>query len=201
LGLSNGSNGKADNNTKKDVYGRWVMRYFNQSLGFFAYHSADQYDDTLRSNGALTGVMSGRQDANKANRLGMDFTLSLVPSGVPVWLENQLMSNRESDPTGFGREFKWHGGFSQLNWQFSKSSITYLRYDRVKGNAFDDTTVGGITKSEPNEWDMVFGLQHLYDQNVKLIGEFRHHEFDDKSTPVTAKLKDNGFTLRAMFGF
>jgi hypothetical protein len=201
LGLSNGSNGNADNNTKKDVYGRWVMRYFNQSLGFFAYHSPDQYDDTLRSNGATDGVMSGRQNANKANRLGMDFTLSLVPSGVPLWLENQLMSNRESDPTGFGKEFKWHGGFSQLNWQFSKKSITYLRYDRVKGNAFDDTTVGGITKSKPNEWDTVFGLQHLYDENVKLIFEYRHHEFEDSSMPITAKLKDDGFTARVMFGF
>ncbi len=208
LGLSNGSNGKADNNTKKDVYGRWVMRYYNQSLGFFAYHSGDQYDDTLRSNASIAnaGIMSGSQVANKANRLGMDFTLSLVPSGVPMWLENQLMSNRESNPTGFGREFKWHGGFSQLNWQFSKKSITYLRYDRVKGNSFDDTTslvngVTGITKSEPNEWDTVFGLQHLYDENIKLIAELRHHEFEDKSTPVTAKLKDNGFTLRAMFGF
>jgi hypothetical protein len=203
LGLSNGSNGKADNNTKKDVYGRWVMRYYNQSLGFFAYHSGDQYDDTLRTNASIAnaGIMSGRQDANKANRLGMDFTLSLVPSGIPVWLENQLMSNRESDPTGFGREFKWHGGFSQLNWQFSKKSITYLRYDRVKGDAFDDTTVGGITKSKPNEWDTVFGLQHLYDENVKLIFEYRHHEFEDSSMPITAKLKDDGFTARVMFGF
>ena len=49
LGLSNGSNGKADNNTSKDLYGRWVMRYYNQSLGFFTYRSPDTYDDSLRT--------------------------------------------------------------------------------------------------------------------------------------------------------
>lgn len=207
LGLSNGSNGKGDNNTNKDLYGRWVMRYYNQSLGFSAYRSADTYDDTLRTTASLpTGIMSGSQDANKMTRNGIDFTLSLVPFEVPVWLENQLMSNRESNPTGFGREFKWHGGFHQLNWQPSKDYITYARYDYVKGDAFNDTTstvngVTGITNSSPKEWDAIVGLQHLVNANTKLIAEYRHHVFEDKATPVAAQLKDDGFTLRVMFGF
>jgi hypothetical protein len=38
--------------------------------------------------------------------------------------------------------------------------------------------------------------------NLKLIAEYRHHEFEDRAgTPRTAKLTDDGFTLRAMVGF
>lgn len=207
LGLTNGSNGKADNNTQKDIYGRWVMRYYNQSLGFSGYHSGDQYDDTLRSNAAISngGIMSGKQDANRSNRLGIDMTLSLLPAGIPVWLENQFMSNNESSPTGFGKEFKWKGGFHQLNWQPNKTNIAYARYDYIKGDNINDTAIGGITNATPSEKDFIVGWQHLVDQNVKFVAEFRHHAFEDKATsasqPVIAKLTDDGFTARVMFGF
>lgn len=221
LGVTNGSNGKADNNTEKDIYGRWVMRYYNQTLGFSGYHSADQYDDTLRENATNTGpgssgIMSGKQDANRSNRLGIDMTLSLLPVGVPVWLENQFMSNSESNPTGYGKEFKWKGGFHQLNWQPNKTNIVYGRYDYIKGDNINDkaivssvTGLNGITNSTPNEKDYILGWQHLVDQNVKMIAEFRRHVFEDKATdnnvltpqPYAAKLTDNGFTLRVMYGF
>lgn len=211
LGVTNGSEGKADNNTTKDLYGRWVMRYFGQSLGFSAFHSGDQYDDTLRTNASIanpsnTGIMSGLQDANKSDRRGIDFTLSLAPTGIPVWLENQYMFNNESNPTGFGKEFKWKGGFNQLNWQVSKSTITYARYDWIKGDNINDTgvtvnSVTGLTNSTPREKDYILGWQHLVDQNVKLIAEFRHHAFEDTATRTAAKITDNGFTLRAMLGF
>jgi hypothetical protein len=227
LGLTNGSNAKADNNTQKDLYGRWVMRWYGQSLGLFAFRSADQYGDNLRTTASIAGntgacdtftcgIMSGAQASNSAQRMGPDFTLSLLSAGIPVWLENQLMFNRESDPTGFGREFKWHGGFHQLNWQISKNTIVYSRYDWLKGDAFDDTNstvngVTGITRSTPKENDLIVGWQHLYDQNIKLVAEYRHHRFEDTATggviptlgvaTKEAHLTDNGFTLRAMFGF
>jgi hypothetical protein len=211
LGITNASNGKADNNTSKAVYGRWVMRYFGQSLGFSGITTSDTYDDSLRSAASLAanpaGIMSGRQDANKMTRFGIDGTLSLVPSGIPVWLENQYMSNREDNPTGFGREFKWRGGFHQLNWQPSKTTIAYGRYDYVRGDRFDDTAtvlngVRGITSVKPEESDYILGFQHLIDQNIKLIGEYRHHRFEDKAgVPATAKLTDDGFTFRVMLGF
>jgi hypothetical protein len=150
--------------------------------------------------------MSGLQDPNKSSRLGIDFTLSLVPMGVPVWLENQYMSNNETNPTGFGREFKWKGGFDQINWQISKTAIAYARYDYLKGDTFNDTTVTmgaftGITASTPKEHDFILGAQYLIEQNVKLVGEFRSHKFEDTITPTAAKLSDNGFTLRIMLGF
>jgi hypothetical protein len=199
------------------------MRYFNQSLGLFGFRSTDSYSDAVRTTGSAgvntvggTGIMSGSQDPNKVNIWGPDFTLSLAPAGIPVSLENQFMYKRESNPTGFGREFKWRGGFHQLNWQMSKNTVLYGRYDWLRGDAFDDTglTVNGntgITRSTPKEHDYVIGWQHLYEQNIKLVAEFRTHKFDDTATgaliptlgvaTTPARLTDNGFTFRVMFGF
>jgi len=97
----------------------------------------------------------------------------------------------------------------------------YGRYDWLEGGAFTDTNravtvngvlVTGITRSTPKEHDYVIGWQHLYDQNIKLVAEYRNHVFDDAAAGVPivtlgagaitpAQLKDNGFTLRVMFGF
>jgi hypothetical protein len=61
--------------------------------------------------------------------------------------------------------------------------------------------VSGITNSTPREWDVVAGVQYLIAQNVKLVGEFRHHKFEDTGESATARLTDNGFTVRVMVGF
>ena len=200
-GITNGSEEKADNNNQKDLYGRFVMRWFRQSLGFSAYFSPDQYGDDIRNAGHAAGVMNTGQFHNNATRIGIDATLSLAAVDIPVWLENQYMTNRESNPTGFGKEFKWSGGFDQLNWQISKKAIVYGRYDWIKGNNFDDTTAGGITKAKPQETDVVAGVQYLVQQNVKLIGEYRHDLFENTaSTPNTSKITSDGYTVRAMVG-
>lgn len=205
LGVTNGSNGKADNNPQKDFYGRFVARWFGQSLGVFGYYSADTYGDDVRNSGTSTvasgtGIMSGTGGHNSTYRVGPDMTLSLAaPFGIPVWLENQFMYNRESDPTGFGKEFKWMGGFHQLNWQPTKKSVTYARYDWVKGDSYNDTAAGGNTNSKPSEWDVVAGVQYLILQNMKVAAEYRHHEFDNKANG--SNLTDDGFTTRFMLGF
>lgn len=203
------------------------MRWYNQLLGLFGFHSSDQYGDSLRTSSSIAGnagacglgtcgIMSGAQVANSSTRMGPDFTLSLLPFGVPLSLDNQFMFNKESNPTGFGQEFKWKGGFHQLNWQISKTSAAYARYDWLHASAFDDTGfnvngVAGITRSTPKEYDYVVGVQHLYDQNIKLVAEYRHHVFNDGASGAVipalgvattpAQLSDNGITLRAMFGF
>jgi hypothetical protein len=144
-------------------------------------------------------------------------TLSLGPWGIPVTLENQLMYRKETNPTGFAQEFSWKGGFSQLNWYMSKTNVLYGRYDYLSGDPFDDTKttvngVTGITRSTPKEHDLVFGWQHLYEQNVKFVFEYRSHTFEDNATGAviaglgpnsanSAKLTDQGFTARVMFGF
>ena len=135
---------------------------------------------------------------NATVRVGPDATLSLLPLGIPVSLENCVLYNRESNPTGFDTEFVWWGGFHQLNWFVSPSSVTYARYDWVQGKKFDD----GNIRADPSEWDIILGAQHTVLTNLKLVAEYRHHEFEDKAgTPRTAKLTDDGFTLRAMVGF
>jgi hypothetical protein len=205
-GITNGSEEKADNNNQKDLYGRFVMRWYRQSLGFFVYDSPDTYSNDIREAGQTAGVMSGRQSHNGATRIGIDATLSLAAIDIPVWLENQYMTNKEDDPTGFGVAFKWQGGFDQLNWQISKKEIVYARYDWIKGDSYDDTTksvnnVPGITKSKPSETDYVVGGQYLVQQNVKLIAEYRHDEFKDTATTPNSKITSDGYTVRCMIGF
>jgi hypothetical protein len=205
-GISNGNNAKASAKADKDFYGRVTLRWYMQSIGFFAYHSNDTYDDDLRTHSAIASgwIMSGLQRSNSRNTFGPNFTLSLAPYGIPVSLDNDIHFNRESDPTGFGRSFSWRGGFDQLNWFQSKETIAYARYDWIRGDRYDDSTavangVSGITLAEPHEWDIVLGVQYLLNPNMKLIGEFRHHRFEDSAAP-TATLTDNGFTLRFMIG-
>lgn len=209
FGISNGSNDHSDNNNAKDFYGRVAARYYGQSLGFFVYRSGDTYDDTLRNDIFIGngGILSGRWTSNSMLRIGPDLKLSLAPLGIPVSLDNQYMYNRESDPTGFGKEFKWQGGFHQVNWQLTRKAVLYNRYDWIRGSRFDDTTttildLNGISKVEPREWDIVSGVQYIVSQNLKLIGEYRHHEFEDRaSAPNKARLEDDGFTARVMIAF
>lgn len=200
-GVTNGSQDKADNNQEKDLYGRFVMRWFRQSLGVFVYHSPDQYSDAIQAEGANGGFMRslpGGHSKNRADRDGIDATLNLAAIGVPVWFENQYMMNRESSPTGYGVEFKWTGGFHQLNCQPSKRVIAYTRYDWIKGNSFDDP----VTHSKPKEWDIVAGLQYLIQQNVKFIAEYRHDIFkDEANNPGVARLTTDAYTTRVMVGF
>ena len=181
------------------------MRWYRQSLGFFTYYSSDQYSNNIQAAGAAAGFMKpspGSHSENGVSRNGIDLTLSLAAIGIPVWLENQYMMNRESDPTGYGVAFRWKGGFDQLNWQPSKKVITYARYDWIKGDSFDDKTAGGSTNSKPKETDVVAGLQYLIQQNVKFIAEYRHDVFkDEANNPGPARIIDDGYTARVMIGF
>jgi hypothetical protein len=208
LGLTNASNTLSESNGSKGVYGRYVMRWYNQSLGGFAFYASDISSDEQRATAVAFPDLGGRTVLNTSHftnstvRAGPDATLSLAPFGIPVNLENCVLYNRESNPTGFGSEFAWWGGFHQLNWFISPSAVTYARYDWINGNSFDDTVAGGVTRADPREWDVIGGVQFLVLQNLKLIGEYRHHEFEDRaSTPRHATLTDDGFTLRAMVGF
>jgi hypothetical protein len=145
--------------------------------------------------------MSPQNNENSTTRVGPDATLSLAPLGIPVSLENCVMYNREGNPTGWGRPFDWWGGFHQLNWFISPAAVTYARYDWINGSLFDDRSLGGITHVDPREWDIIGGVQFLFPgvQNLKIIAEYRHHEFEDRAS--TSKLTDDGFTLRGMVGF
>ena len=210
-GITNGSNNNSDPNTEKDVFGRLGMRWWGQRLGFFGYWSPDTYDDHQREDASITngGIFSGRQVKNQFTSFGPDLTLSLEPLDIPVWLETQVLFNRESDPTGFSKSFSWWGGFTQLNGKvpvharFLQWVTAYARYDWLHGDQFDDTGVGGVTGPvRPHEWQVVAGLQWYVLENLKVITEWSRREFtNNESTPVHQRLTDNFFTVRAAIGF
>jgi hypothetical protein len=206
VGGTNASNSGSDGNVQKGLYGRFVGRWYNQSLGVFGLWTPNIVDDEMIASAIGTGpggarvVKAGRYQSSTV-RAGPDATLSLAPYKIPLSLENNVLYNRESNPTGYGKEFVWWGGFHQLNYFPTKTSVVYARYDWIEGNSFDDTAVGGESKAHPREWDIIGGLQFLVVENLKIIGEYRHHEFDDRVSAGNSTLKDDGFTLRAMTGF
>jgi hypothetical protein len=233
VGTTTAHNDSTNNNGQFGAYGRLVGRYFNQSLGFFGFYKGDTYDDALRMDPAFrinqldgsinTGVFNplAPRSANSSTALGVDGTLSLAPWKIPVSLDNQYMWRRESNPTGFNREFTWQGGFHQLNWFINPNLVTYARYDWLRGDRFNDTPFGGITFADPRQWDVVAGIQYAPWPNVKLIGEYRYRVFQDGAVgapadlsgcavascqpylnrSTTASILDNGFTARLMMGF
>jgi hypothetical protein len=218
VGAANASNAGPDGNVEKSVYGRFIARWYNQSLGAFGFWSPNIADPGMVRS-ASAAVYQGRNVINQADPSfsnarttgGLDATLSLAPFKIPVSLENNVLFNRESNPTGYGKELVWWGGFHQLNWFPTKMAVVYARYDWIEGHEYDDTGVGGASKARPMEWDILGGVQYMVLENLKLIGEYRHHEFDDRVSSTTylagptvagnSTLKDDGFTLRAMVGF
>ena len=171
--------------------------------GVFGYWSPDIYSDNLRdatdpeNKFVAIGTHSGLGRSNQFYSVGPDLTLSLEPFDIPVWLETQVLFNRESNPTGFNKSLKWWGGFTQLNWKIVKSLIAYGRYDWLRGDRFDDTGNGGITEPvKPREWAAVGGLQWYVLENFKLVAEYSRHEFrNPESSPTKQKLAEDFFTL------
>jgi hypothetical protein len=206
LGGTNASNAASDGNVQKGAYGRFVARWYNQSLGVFGFWTPNLVDQPMIDSATATGPGGGRiirAGSFESARVsaGPDATLSLAPFQIPLSLENNVLYNRESNPTGYGKEFTWWGGFHQLNYFPRKTVVVYARYDWISGNYFDDTGAGGESKSHPMEWDLIGGLQFLVYENLKIIGEYRHHRFDDRITTGSSTLTDDGFTVRAMTGF
>lgn len=204
LGISNGSNAKSDNNSSKDVYGRVTWRGYGQSVGFFGLHSPNTYDDTMYNTAAgysdpIGHIMSTSLGRNTQTTYGPNFTVSMVPFGMPVSLDNDILFRQESNPTGYGVPFKWKGGMHQLNWFIDKQTSSYLKYDWIRGDRFSDIAGGGTTLAQPKENDFVLGIQHLISPNQKLIAEYRTHKFEDLAG--AGQLRDDGMTLRFMLGF
>jgi hypothetical protein len=209
-GGTNASNSASDGNVQKGVYGRFVARWYNQSLGVFGFWTPNIVDADMLRSAAARNVLGPNGNPiirpaifqSARTSAGPDATLSLAPFKIPLSLENNVLYNRESNPTGFGKEFIWWGGFHQLTYFPTKRSVVYARYDWIEGHDFDDTSAGGASKGRPQEWDLIGGIQYMVLENLKLIGEYRHHEFSDRVvTPGASTLTDDGFTLRAMTGF
>ncbi len=222
VGVTNGSNNNADTNTEKDFFGHVAVRWWAQRLGFFVYYSPDLYNDAQRDDGSVFNasidncssdacIMSGRQRPNRFSAYGPDLTLSLEPWEIPIWIETQVLFNRETNPTAFNRSFSWWGGFTQLNGtipvraEFLQWITAYGRYEWLKGDNFNDTRVCsgvgdecGVTgRVKPREWQAVAGLQWFILENLKVITEYSRREFTASQQRVT----DNFFVTRVTFDF
>jgi hypothetical protein len=209
VGMTNGSNINSDPNREKDFFGRLALRWWGVTLGVFGYYSPDIYDTGQRTDGSIAGnpsgegIFSGAERHNEFYAVGPDLTLNLEPFDIPVWLEAQVLFNRESNPTGFNKSFSWWGGFGQFNWKIFRPLVAYGRYDWIDGNHFDDTDAGGATGSvKPREWAAVAGLQWYVLENLKLVGEYSRREFENTaSAPAHQRIQEDFFTLRAHLGF
>lgn len=204
-GIANGSNNQSDPNTEKDFYGRLAARWWGQALGVFGYWSPDINSDDIRQDHSVQvgGFHSGTGRHNQFSTVGPDLTLSLEPMDIPVWLETQVLFNRESSPTGFKRGFNWWGGFSQLNAKVLTSVVAYARYEWLRGSRFNDTGLRGVTGPvKPREGAAVGGIQWYVLENFKLLGEYSRREFENSaSVPRHQKLDEDFFAVRAVLGF
>ncbi len=226
VGVTNGSNNSTAPKTEKDFFGRVAMSWWGQKLGFFGYMSPDIYDDHQRTDGSINMglVLSGTQPANRTHAFGPDLTLSLEPLDIPIWLETQVLFERESNPTAFHQAFSWWGGFSQLNarlpvgMKFLQFIVAYGRYDWLHGDRFNDIPAGGVTGVvRPREWQAVGGLQWVVLENLKIVTEYSRRVFENNAQtatvatigdgmppalmPVHQRLTDDFFTVRASIGF
>ena len=208
VGLTNGSNLNSDPNTEKDFFGRIAIRWWGQVLGVFGYYSPDIYDDFQRFDGSTAaapgvGIFSGTRARNSFYGAGPDLTIDLRQFEIPVWIENELLFNRESNPTGFGKRFEWWGGFSQLYLALPKHVVAYARYDWIEGDHFNDTALGGVTgPMSPHEWDAVVGIQWYVLENLRIGPEYLYRKYtNDGGRPVHEKLTEDFFSFRASIAF
>ena len=123
------------------------------------------------------GIFSGTRARNSFYGAGPDLTIDLRQFEIPVWIENELLFNRESNPTGFGKRFEWWGGFSQLYLALPKHVVAYARYDWIEGDHFNDTALGGVTGPvSPREWDAVVGIQWYVLENLRIGPEYLYRK-------------------------
>ncbi len=73
----------------------------------------------------------------------------------------------------------------------------------MRGERFDDTALGGVTSAvKPREWDIVAGVQWYVLVNLRLIGEYSHHEFrNTASLPESQKVHGDFVTVRGALAF
>ena len=187
IGLVNGNNVHSDNNNTKDIVGRLAFTYklptTTMALGWFSYYSGNTLDSLA------INPDTGATYRSHLRRQGPDVRLTFNEP-VYVNLYSQILFAKDDNPTGFGQEAKWWGGFVQAEVKPHNHLMVYGRYDWIRGNHFDDTGItinganGSIGPVDPKIWDIVAGVQYFVYDNFKLIAEYRHGEKDLGSVPA-----------------
>lgn len=204
VGVVNGNNVNVDNNNAKDVFGRLVGTYTSGSttvaVGGFGYYSWNTLDSLT------TQPETGVAYKDRLWRAGPDVSITLNKP-LYVKLYSQILFAEDSNPTGFGVDAKWWGGFVQADVKPIDQIVLYGRYDWINGDQFDDTGVmingvsGETGPVDPSLWDVVIGAQYYVYENVKLIAEYRHGEKDLQPTSTSVDQLKNTKEDAVFVGF
>ena len=178
VGAVNGNNIGTDNNKTKDLFARLAWSHKSSKgllkIGGTGYYSGNTLD------GLTTNPDTVVRYEDKLSRVGLDVQFALDKPFVNLFA--QYLWCEDDNPTGFGVKAKWKGGFFQVEGKPTENLVLYGRYDRVDGDAFDDTGVslngvsGTIGPEDPSLWDAVIGIQYYLYDHYKLIVEYRHGE-------------------------
>ncbi len=190
LGVTNASNRNPDNNRDKGIYGRLAGTYQNQTLGFFVFHANNLVDQEPPA--AFPG------GANRAWRLGPDVSLNFLNLNLFA----QFLWGRDSNPTGFGEDLHYWGGFVEADYVTPLPQLIALaRFDWVKAREFNDRPLGGSTRTEPRILAFTVGFQYYIWQNLKFVTEYTFREESERldasvSTRDVDRVRDHVFTTR-----
>lgn len=179
VGVVNGNGLNADNNKTKDVFGRLAATYTigntTMTVGGFGYYSGNTLDSLT------TNPATGAAYKSRLWLAGPDISITL-PKPIYIDLYSQILFAEASNPTGFGQNASWWGGFVQVDVKPLDTLVLYARYDWINGQSFDDTgvTINGVSGEtgpvNPRLWDVVLGAQYFLYENFKLIAEYRYGE-------------------------
>jgi hypothetical protein len=180
LGLAAGSNNRTDNNSSKDVYVRIGRVLGFHRAGMLVYYSPD---------------ILGRGAVDSALRFGPDVTLYYRRLTVL----SQFLAARDSNPTTYGEDMWWYGGFVEADYRLTPTLVALFRPELTGMPTFDDTDHGGTTRIRRHLWQVTAGLQWLVLENLKLIAEGTYGENNEAVAGKTTE--SYAMTVRAHTSF
>ena len=176
VGTSNDSNVNGDNNGSKSVFGRLSATFMNQTVGVFGLYSPNTLDRAR--NEGFPGLR------NSVLKVGPDLALRFLDERLTF--EFQHLWVRESDPTGVGTDFRYQGGFAEVNYVIKTSIgdfVPVARFDYVLSRRFDNTAEAlanplapSPVVTKPRVFAYTVGLQYLPWENVKIYPEFTYRD-------------------------
>lgn len=157
LGLSNGTNNRANGRDGKDVYLRVGQGFGLHRAGLFAYYSPN--------------LARGGPD-DEGLRLGPDISMFWRQAG----LRGQFLAAYDSNPTGRDVDLWSYGAFIEGEYRWTETVVSLGRVEWAGMPTFNDMGHGGNRRVRRRLWQMTGGAQWLVLENLKLIAEASYGE-------------------------
>ncbi len=157
IGLSNGTNNRADSKGEPDTYMRVGHSFGLHRAGFFVYYSPGL-------------VRHGPPD--RGVRLGPDANFFWRQVG----LRGQFLAGYDDNPTGEHVGLWSYGSFVEGEYRWTPAVITLGRFEWAGTPTFDDTDRGGTARVRRHLWQLTGGAQWLVLENLKLVFEATYGE-------------------------